>query len=356
MKIAINKSTFLSFLEIINVRSRSLLIIIFLYTILYPTFAQSDAIDDGVAWLSVNQNASGSWGNPDKSEFRDTTVVLNVLKKLGETGSSFNNGVSFINGVNTANNDYLARKAKVLARDGEDISTLIDDLIATQNAKEINNTYHNYPEGGWGIADDYSTNCLDTSLVLDTLRYAPIPKGLLVIEKSISAGESQDFYYDYPTDASDVEISITDISGNIEFRLFPDDSSGYYGFGPLTIPTYLNLGTIVISPGRRHIQISGNEASTYSFQITFNSASYNSGAFVNSLAYLVEAQNGDGGWGLSRGDDSNIFITAKVLVTLENFTDYDFGNALSSGVLWLISQRNPDNGFGMGEVPHMKQR
>ena len=91
----------------------------------------------------------------------------------------------------------MARKISVLAREGEDISSLISELLSAQNSYEADNTLPNFPEGGWGADISYSTNCLDTSLALNAISYTPVPKGLLVINKTIAAGETQDFYFDY---------------------------------------------------------------------------------------------------------------------------------------------------------------
>ena len=319
---------------------------IFLILLPFTALAHQE-IDDGVAWLLANQNPSGSWGDTELAEIRDTTVVADVLKKLRETGTGYTSAINFINIVSPPNNDYLARKTSVLSQEGIDVSPLVDELLSTQNLDEWDNTLPNYPEGGWGAADDYSTNCLDTSLALDAVIYSPLPKGLLVVNKSIAAGETQEFTFDYPADASDMEILISEVSGSITFRLFPDDSPGSYSWGPLTSTTYLNTSGITIAHGTRRVQIYGDSASTYSLRISLTSGGYNSSVLVNPLAYLLEAQNTDGGWGLGRGNDSNIYITAKVLLTLEGFADYDFGSAVDDGVQWLINQQNLDGGFGL---------
>jgi len=312
----------------------------------FTAIAQQE-IDDGVAWLLANQNPSGSWGDPELTEFRDTTVVAAALKKLRKTGTGYTSAINFIDIVSPPNNDYLGRKVSVLAQEGVDVSLLVDELLSTQNPDEWDNTLPNYPEGGWGAADGYSTNCLDTSLALDAVIYSPVPKGLLVVNKSIAAGETQEFTFDYPADASDMEIFISEVSGSITFRLFPDDSPGSYSWGPLTSTTYLNTTGITIAPGTRRIQIYGNSASAYSFKISLTSGGYDSSVLVNPLAYLLDAQNTDGGWGLSRGYDSNIYITTKILLTLEGFANYDFGSAVDDGVQWLINQQNLDGGFGL---------
>ncbi|MBW2738041.1 MAG: hypothetical protein JRE64_04150 [Deltaproteobacteria bacterium] len=312
----------------------------------FTALAQQE-IDDGVAWLLVNQNPSGSWGDPELTEFRDTTVVADALKKLRETGTGYTSAINFINIVSPPNNDYLARKTSVLVQEGIDVSLLVDELLSTQNPGEWDNTLLNYPEGGWGAAADYSTNCLDTSLAMNALIYSPVPKGLLVVNKSIASGETQEFTFDYPADALDMEILISEISGSITFRLFPDDSAGSYSWGPLTSTTYLNTTGITISPGTRRVQIYGDSASTYSFKISLTSGGYDSSVLVNPLAYLLEAQNADGGWGLSKESDSNVYLTSRILITLEAYAEYfDLETPIANGIAWLKSRQNPDNGFG----------
>jgi len=325
--------------------------VLFIATLLpflaFASHGQMPEIDNGVSWLLAKENPSGSWGDANLTEFRDTTVVADVLKKLREVGAGYTNAISFINSVAPGNNDYVARKAYILAQEAIDVSSTIDALLSAQNPDELDNTLPNCPEGGWGAAAGYSTDCLDTALVLDALIYTPIPKGLLVSNKSIAAGETQDFYFDYPADAADREILISEVSGNITFRLFPDDSSGYYSWGPISSATYLNTAGITIDPGTRRVQIYGNSASTYFFKITLASGGYNSSSLINPLAYLIAAQNPDGGWGISKGSDSNVYLTSRVLLTLEAYANhFDLGTAIANGIAWLKTQQNPDGGFG----------
>lgn len=309
--------------------------------------AQSAGIDDGIAWLLSNQNPSGSWGDAEVTEFRDTTAVVDILKKFSEIGTEYSNGIGFIESYAAQNNDYLARKAAVLAQGGADVATLIAELIASQNPAKTDNTRYNYPEGGWGPAAGYSSNCLDTSLSLNAFIYSPIPKGLLVINKSIGAGETQEFTFEYPADTADFNIFISGISGSITFRLFPNESGTYYSWGPISSPTYLNAGGITINPGTRRVQIYGNSQSTYSFKITLTSGEYNSSALIHPLSYLLIAQNTDGGWGLAKGSDSNVFITARALITLQTYSDaYDLSSVIADGITWLKGRQNADHGFG----------
>ena len=314
---------------------------------LSDALAQTIEIDKGVNWLYSNQNASGSWVDNPSSTFRDTTVALDVIKKFSGLNSTIDAGIGYINSKSDLNTDYQTRKTTVLSQNGDDVSALIDDLVANRNTNETDSSRANSPEGGWGPAPGYSTTCLDTALVLKTLASSPIPKGLLVVDKSIAAGETQEFTLEYPADATEFEIFISDVSGSITFILYPDTSGAYYSWGPINSATYLSTGTITIAPGTRHIQIYGNTSATYSLKISLSSGGYNSAALTSPLAYLLVAQNADGGWGLSKGSDSDIYMTAQVLIALHEYSDtYDLSSAISDGIAWLKGQQNTDYGFG----------
>ncbi|MFA7061103.1 MAG: Ig-like domain-containing protein, partial [Pedobacter sp.] len=67
----------------------------------------------------------------------------------------------------------------------------------------------------------------------------------------------------------------------------------------------------------------------------------------NALAYLINTQNTDGGWGFSSGDDSSIYITAIVSATLQKFPQtIAIANAITKASAYLVSHQNIDGGFG----------
>ena len=309
-------------------------------------FAQTTEIDDGVAWLVTNQNVSGSWGDPDLTEFRDTTVAANVLRKLGVTGSEYYNAIDYLAGEDVSSTDYLARQAKALALAGQPFSSYFDELLSYRNERPFDPAFENYPEGGWGAYRGFSTTTLDTALALNALGIVQNAQGLLICNKSIGAGEVQTFYYDYPDDAPALEILISEITGSIDFRLFPDDGGGYYMWSPITAPTYLGTGGITIQPGTRRIQIVGNSASTYSCEINYVTNGFDTRAITRPLFYLVEAQNPDGGWGMTRGAESNIYLTSQVVLALEGFSSFGLERPITDGVQWLLASQNGDGGFG----------
>ena len=70
-------------------------------------------------------------------------------------------------------------------------------------------------------------------------------------------------------------------------------------------------------------------------------------AINNSILYLLDQQNSDGGWGAAPGDSSNAYTTSHVLIAL-NFSDsVDFvtTDAIINGTGWLVSNQNTDGSW-----------
>ena len=326
----------------------ALLIVIFIGIQPRDTFARLAGIDNGAAWLKSNQNSSGSWGESDLTELRDTLVVTDILKKISETGMEYVETINFITNSQATDIDTLSRKSVIFHEQGAEISSELSALLAVKNIVETNSAYPNYPEGGWGPFEGYSTSCLDTALALTAISQDSIPKGLTVSNVSILSGETHTYYFDYPTDTSDFSILISSLSGNINLKIFPGESASYNYWGNLTSSTYLGTGGLTISPGTRKIEVYANADSNYSFQISLTSNGYNSSVLADPINYLINAQNTDGGWGLSKGADSNVFITAQVLIALGKYTDsQDLDSVVDGGFAWLNGQQNSDGGFGI---------
>ena len=325
------------------------MLIVFLISIQpTDTSAQITQINDGAAWLKTNQNPSGSWGAKDGTEFRDTLVVADILKKISETGMEYVDAINFISDSEAVDVDFLSRKAMVFSGQGADVATEISSLLSMKNTVETDASYPNYPEGGWGPSGNYATSCLDTALALSAISQEAVPKGLSASNISILSGETHTFYLEYPADTSNFSILISDLSGNIDFRIYPGESEAYNYWGNLTSPTYLGTGSLSIEPGTRKIEIYANADSQYSFQISLTSNGYDSSVMTDPIAYLVNAQNTDGGWGISRGSDSDLFITAKVLITLQQYIgSHDLGDVVDAGLVWLKARQNADGGFGL---------
>ncbi len=131
----------------------------FLLLIGNPLHAQTTAIDDGVAWLEANQDASGLWGVDKQTPYRDAAVVVEVLSTLDADSAIVADGLSALESMSTTSTDYLARKIIAMATGGSTVSAyLLDSLAGMQN-----------DDGGWGYQEGYAGNNLETALAMRAL-------------------------------------------------------------------------------------------------------------------------------------------------------------------------------------------
>ncbi|MCL4479366.1 MAG: carboxypeptidase regulatory-like domain-containing protein [Deltaproteobacteria bacterium] len=73
----------------------------------------------------------------------------------------------------------------------------------------------------------------------------------------------------------------------------------------------------------------------------------NQTSISNAVLYLVTNQNTDGGWGFYAGDDSNVYMTAMVSYTLEQFArTSSIATVLNNAMNYLTAHQNSDGGFG----------
>ena len=67
----------------------------------------------------------------------------------------------------------------------------------------------------------------------------------------------------------------------------------------------------------------------------------------NALGYLTGSQNADGGWGFVRGSESNVYMTAVVSSTLQQFPQMSpVATAVGKASSYLLAHQNADGGFG----------
>lgn len=91
-----------------------------------------------------------------------------------------------------------------------------------------------------------------------------------------------------------------------------------------------------------------NPLDTASALQALKAANYSDLTTINpALAYLTGSQNPDGGWGFSSGDDSNVYLTAIVSTTLQQFPQMTpIATAVNKATTYLLAQQTADGGFG----------
>jgi len=112
-------------------------------------------MEDGVIWLMTAQKAEGNWLDAAYTEERDTAEAALSLKNFGVAEQNYSLGIQWLNGTSPDNTDYLARKIDVMAQAGQDVTSLLQLLIAGQNS-----------DGGWGSNTGFMSSTADTALVL----------------------------------------------------------------------------------------------------------------------------------------------------------------------------------------------
>lgn len=148
-------------------------IVIFTFTLLSvavgerTAFAQSSRITDGIDYLQTTQNPDGTWGGTVTSLngiFPTTAAAMETLKTV-ETTTSINqtNAISFLTAETVEIAPFLAER--IIALDGtvSDTTADVNALLAWQNS-----------DGGWGTAEGFQSDVLDTALVLLALNAAEV--------------------------------------------------------------------------------------------------------------------------------------------------------------------------------------
>ena len=121
--------------------------------------AQTPEVTRGIAWLKSSQKADGSWGS--RSSFRDTAVVVESYRLLGQADASYQSAVNWINAFSLESNDYLAKRILSQGGAGADVGADIQRLVSYQN-----------PDGGWGYFPGYDSDVYDTVVALNAVSAA----------------------------------------------------------------------------------------------------------------------------------------------------------------------------------------
>ena len=122
------------------------------------SFADSTAINNGLSWLTSTQNSDGSFGITETS-ILDTTNVLDTLKLLQPTSSTYLTGVAWLSSQSVTPTDFLARQIMSLSSAGVGITSDLTNLLVIENT-----------DNGWGGDLSSTSMIIDTALALSALK------------------------------------------------------------------------------------------------------------------------------------------------------------------------------------------
>jgi subtilase family serine protease len=135
------------------------------------SYAQSEAVSNGLNWIRANQAADGSWSSTQSTStvYYTTVSVLDTLAALCEPNSTaYKNGLAWARNTLVEGATYVAPRVWAVAASGADATT---DL----------NTIRSYYNGsGWGGDKEYSTTTFHTAISLHALKAARNPDTAVV--------------------------------------------------------------------------------------------------------------------------------------------------------------------------------
>ena len=308
---------------------------------------------DGIGWLEANQNASGSWGGA--YEFVDTCTVDETLGTTVPDSAALGAGAVWLAGEGASNYEHLARQIMGLADApgyGPFALGLADDLLSARNAAEPDSSLPNWPEGGWGVAATYQTDCLTTALALLALDATGFGGGFSAVDEALAAGATNLHEWDIPADAIRARLVLNVVGSTIRLRMRegspPDITVPYFQMapgGPYNI-AFPGSG-LPFTPGHNFISIENQGAAAgYTITASYETPTWDTRTLAEPFAYLQEAQNPDGGWGIQRGGDTEFYTTLHVLRAMLRCRDYDFDAEVAGGIAYVQGQQLGDGSFG----------
>jgi hypothetical protein len=320
-------------------------------TVLIATLPlEARAAQTGIEFLCSAQDASGAWSPGLGTEARDTTAILDALEALNRAGTCPSLAISFLESTTASNVDGLARQVKSLSEQGSDVSSLIVDLAAAQEGVIADPARPNFPGGGWGIGAGFTSDVLDTALAVRALVAAGMPLGTTVVGESVLPGfTSPSHDFDFPVGASGLLLHARATSGAIRVLIdTPTLGTFFLDLGPGNVP--VDIVGLPEEPGTYGLSVQNLDASTitHSLDVSFTTAGgFDVGGPTRALRYLAAAQNADGGFGLSVGEDSQLVTTAQALWTLTQVGSAFAPDAVATqGAAHLGGLQNGDGGFG----------
>lgn len=316
-------------------------------------------IDDGLTWLEADQNADGSWGS--SLQMIVTPTVLETLAAIDPCRPSASDGAAWLASQSAANHEFLARQvvglSGVTGYDGE-AAELADELLALRNPVENDSMLPNWPEGGWGLAPGFETDSLTTALAMLALGRTGFNGGFAVTDVSVAPAATDVQVWEIAADAVRVRLLITVTGDTVHLRMTegapPTPFDPWFILppgGPYEI-LYPDFG-VPFTAGTNYISLEnvGAVTATYSMTASYETPGFDTRTLAEPLEYLRQAQNADGGWGAQRGQPTELYTTAHVLLALVGYAQYDLDGAIADGIVFVKGQQLGDGSFGFGGTP-----
>ncbi len=318
--------------------------------------ASTGPVCDGTGWLEANQNPDGSWGA--SLPLIVTGTVVETLVAVKPDSPVLSGGADWLAGETAANHEFLARQIIALSgipEYGGLVSSLTAQLLAARNPATTNTTLPNWPEGGWGLAAGYETDCLTTALALTALDAAGLNGGFKVINRSVAPGTTNTHEWDIASAATTVRIIITVAGSTVRVRMKqgtpPGPGDPFFNLPPGS--WLLQFPPNPFTPGHNFVTVQNvtGAAATYTMTASYQTPSFDTRSLDEALEYLRQSQNGDGGWGIQRGQPTEFYTTLHAILTLLRYLAYEFSGDVAQGTAYVRSQQLGDGSFGFTGTP-----
>jgi len=125
--------------------------------------AQAQTEARGVAFLLAGQAADGRWNSAEVRSTQATTEALRALQDLGISSGARVAAGDYLSLAPIEDSDDRARRIVALGLEGRNVAPLAADLAAAADS-----------EGGWGLAERYGHDPLDSALALDAFAQQPV--------------------------------------------------------------------------------------------------------------------------------------------------------------------------------------
>jgi len=270
-------------------------------------------ISAAFSYLSGQQQSDGSFSvsTPTTTNYHTTARVAQSLSQSFPGSAEFSLTQTFVSSNILSTNEDLARRLFV-TNSAVDLSV----IQASQNA-----------DGGYGAETGFSSNVLDTAIVVAAMKSAGAPVGAAGSNVIIPAGGAHVVTVEVPTDVLSMNILIESVTGSVEVRIAEGAEPGAAGlfFTVSTGNTFITLTPTTspsLLPGTNFIKFSAPAGATLSFSVNYATPTETTDAATGALQYLLMAQNTDGGWGFqSKDDDSRLYYSYWAVKALGNRID-----------------------------------